>query len=97
MGDLNLKEFICLKKLLSETHYIISDEKVEKILEMIKKSNPGELITDKNVLIKQSSGRSFIVISNSIAVKCYTLKENYLADLRPILKLNQIRMIYLGH
>ena len=30
MGDLNLKEFICLKKLLSETHYIISDEKVEK-------------------------------------------------------------------
>lgn len=90
MEELNLKEFIILKKLLSETHYIISDEKVEKILEMIKKTNPRKLITNKNIVIKQSSGRSFIVISDFIAVKCFTLKENYLADFRPILKLNQI-------
>ena len=90
MEEINLKEFSNLKEILSKTHYIISDEKIEKIIEMIKKTNPRQLISSKNILIKQSSGRSFLVLSDFIVVKCFTLKENYLADLRPILKLNQI-------
>ncbi len=90
MEDINIKEFSNLKEILSKTYYIISDEKIEKIIEMIKKTNPRKLISKKNILIKQSSGRSFLVLSDFIAIKCFTLKDNYLADLRPILKLNQI-------
>lgn len=90
MKDLNLKEFETLKQILSETHYLISDEKIQKIIVMIKKRDPKKMITRKNIIIRQSSGRSFLVLSDLIVIKCFTLKADYLADLRPILKLNKI-------
>ena len=90
MYEINLNEFSTLKKIILKYFHQISDEKVEKILEMVKKFSPRILLSKKNISIKQSSGRSFIVLTDFMAVKCFTLTENYLADLRPILKLNQI-------
>ena len=85
--DNNLKK---LKKiLLKNIAIIISDKKINKIIELIVKNDKKIEFNSKNITIKQYDHKSFSIITKKFITKVFFDYHHYSSELFPILKLNR--------
>ena len=85
--DNNLKN---LKKILVKNiAIIISDKKINKIIELIVKNDKKIKFNSKNITIKQYDHKSFSIITKKFITKVFFDYHHYSSELFPILKLNR--------